>query len=105
MVKGDSVIVEGENQRLMRHSTAVKKLPESRTPPRDPPDQRDGQEHADAEYSRKEALRRVWRKPDYYIQVGEECSDCSLAPQDSVYAPMDTCKKTHVNFILLAQVV
>ena len=66
-VKGDSVIVEGENQRLMRHSTAVKKLPESRAPPRDPPDQRDGQEHADAEYSRKEALRRVPRKPDYYI--------------------------------------
>ena len=66
-VKGDSVIVEGENQRLMRHSTAVKKLPESRAPPRDPPDQRDGQEHVDAEYSRKEALRRVRRKPDYYI--------------------------------------
>ena len=66
-VKGDSVVVEGENQRLMRHSTAVKKLPESRAPPRDPPDQRDGQEHADAEYSRKEALRRVRRKPDYYI--------------------------------------
>ena len=64
-VKGDSVIVEGENQRLMRHSTAVKKLP-SRAPPRDPPDQRDGQEHADAKYSRK-TLRRVRRKPDYYI--------------------------------------
>ena len=51
----------------MRHSTAVKKLPESRAPPWDPPDQRDGQEHADAEHSRKEALRRVRRKPDYYI--------------------------------------
>ena len=43
------------------------------------------------------------------------CSDCSLGPQASVYAPTDTCKKTHgqsvvhafhiVSFILLVQVV
>ena len=66
-VKGDSVIVEGENQRLMRHSTAVKKFPKGRILPRNSPDQRAGRKHADAQYSRRGALRRRRQKPDYYI--------------------------------------
>ena len=66
-VKGDSVIVEGENQRLMRHSTAVKKFPKGRVLRGNSPDQRVGRKHADAEYSCRDTLRCNRKKADYYI--------------------------------------
>ncbi|CAB4025955.1 hypothetical protein BOX15_Mlig023251g7 [Paramuricea clavata] len=70
-VKGDSVFLEGENQRLIRHSAVVKKLPKSGVLPHDPPNQRDvlKLKHTDAKYSLKEALRRIRKKQNIIEQL------------------------------------
>lgn len=66
-VKGDSAIVEGNNQRLMRHSTAVKKLPTSECDLKRLSDKGNtsaplnGPSPKDTRHP-----RRVRRPPDYY---------------------------------------
>ena len=64
-VKGDSLVVEGNNMRLMRHVTVVKRLPAKQSSVQRQSDEVNPKQAKELP-PRRSSLRQFRRQPNYY---------------------------------------